>query len=199
MAADELDDLRLAAAGNLDALHRVMPIVYERVRKIAHLHLTGDRADRWVRASSLVNRAYLKLVEQRTLDFADEARVTAALATIMRRIVVDVARRETAAKRGGDMSRVGLHAEDVAGRADAVDAVELEDALLALGAVSSECARVAELRLWGGMELEQIATALDMPFSRVRSRWNRAKAWLARELGSDAPKAPDEELSDGGA
>lgn len=197
MPSDDLEDLTLAAAGDLDALHRVMPLVYERARAIAHQTLSGDRAERWVRASSLVNRAYLRLVEQRELDFADEARVTAALATIMRRIVIDIARRETSLKRGGDRSRVGLRAVEVADDEPRVDALELEDAMVALAAVSDESARVAELRLWGGMELEQIAVALDMPFSRVRRRWNRAKAWLARELRPDESQGPAEAESDG--
>jgi DNA-directed RNA polymerase specialized sigma24 family protein len=75
-----------------------------------------------------------------------------------------------------------MHTDGLVPRQTQVDALEIEDAMVALAAVCNESAAVAELRLWGGLELEQIATALDMPFSRVRSRWNRAKAWLAREL-----------------
>lgn len=183
MGAEDLRDLKRAAGGNLEALHRVMPLVYEHARHVAGTILAADRARHWVRASSLVNLAYLRLIEHRRFNFDDEAKVIAALVRIMRRVIVDVVRRETALKRGGHVSRVGLHADGLSERRTRVDAIELEDAMEALAAVCNESARVAELRLWGGMELEQIAAALDMPLSRVRSRWNRAKAWLTRELG----------------
>ncbi|MBC7833551.1 MAG: transcriptional regulator [Phycisphaerales bacterium] len=178
------EDLKGAVAGDLEALHRVMPLVYERVRVIAKQMLTGDRAGRWVHASSIVHQAYLRLLDQDNVDFADSARVTAALATIMRRVVVDIARRETTLKRGGALVRVSLHTEGLENREHPIEALEIEDAMVALAAASPESARVAELKFWGGMELEQIAAALDMPLSRVRTLWNRAKAWLSRELAS---------------
>ncbi len=178
----DLDDLTSAAAGDLEALHRVMPVVYERIRTIANSMLTGDRALNWVRASSIIHNAYIRLINQHNVDFADASRVTAALATIMRRVVIDIARRETTLKRGGDVTRISLHAEDLAGLNRPVDALEVDDAMVALAAVCPQSARVAELRFWGGMEFEQIAAAMDLPLSRVRSRWNRAKAWLSMEL-----------------
>ncbi len=182
--ADEFDDLKRASSGDLDALHRVMPLIYDRARQIAEAMLAGDRARQWVAASSLVNRAYLRLTEHREVDLADEARVMATLATIMRRIVIDVARREKALKRGGAMQRISLSAAAAIDTTSPIDALEIEDALVALAAVSPDAARVAELRLWGGLTLEQITLALDMPLSRVRSNWNLAKAWLARELAA---------------
>jgi len=165
-----------------------MPLVYERAREIAGRMLASDRAERWVQASSLVQRALVRLMDQRQVDFGDEARVTAVLATIMRRIVIDIARRETADKRGGGAARVSLHSDHGAGEDGApahINALEVEDALVALSAVSPEAARVAELRLWGGMELSRIAIATGLPEHRVRTLWNAAKAWLARDLGRD--------------
>lgn len=186
MEHDEFLDLKRAAAGNLEALRRIMPMVYDHARRIAQGLIANDRAKNWVHASSLVNMAYLRLAKQRKVDFDDEARVIATLTRIMRRVIVDIVRRETALKRGGKVNRIGVHADGLARRRTQVDALEIEDAMVALAAVCDESARVAELRLWGGMELEQIAAALGVPLSRVRSRWNRAKAWLARELtGSD--------------
>lgn len=188
------EDLSLAAAGDLDALSRVLPLIEDRVREIAAQTLRGDRAQKWVQASSLVQRAFLRLLDQRAVDFGDQARVTAVLATIMRRVVIDIARHETALRRGGDASRIALHRwgetagqnghGGVPGRAsDGIDALEIEDALVALSAVAPDAARVAELRLWGGMEFEEIAVATDATPARVRTLWNRAKAWLAREIG----------------
>jgi RNA polymerase sigma factor (TIGR02999 family) len=176
------DDLARAAEGNPGALERIMPVVQDRVRQLAAEMLAGDRAARWVQASSLVQQALLRLLDQRQVDFADSARVTAVLATIMRRVVVDIARRETAAKRGGGAPRVSLASWNGAVAPDHLDALAFEDALATLARIDAEAAHVAELRLWGGMELVHIAAATALPPSRVRSLWNRAKAWLAREL-----------------
>ena len=192
MSQDALDDLTRAAAGDLAALDRVLPLIYARIREIAAQVLDGDRVARWVQASSLVQRAMLRLLDQRTVDTADSARVMAVLTTIMRRIVIDVARRETAQKRGGGVPHVSLHG-DVAlpgQEPPRIDAIEVEDSLVALAAVDAEAARVAELRLWGGMEFAQIALATGLATSRVRTLWNRAKAWLARDL-RDAGHAGD--------
>lgn len=184
MPKDNFQDLKRAASGNLEALQRIMPLVYDHARQVAGRIIARDRARRWVHASSLVGMAYLRLVEQRKVDFDDEARVMATLTRIMRRVVIDTVRRERALKRGGRFSRVSMHTDGLAPRRTQVDALEIEDAMVALAAVCDESARIAELRLWGGMELEQISTALGMPLSRVNSRWNRAKAWLARELAA---------------
>lgn len=163
----------------------LMPLVYERAREIAGRTLEGDRAKRWVRASSLVNMAFVRLLEEgvsRQPGEPGEARLLAILTTIMRRTVVDVARAALADKRVGDAFRVSLHTHGVAAAKPAISVVEIDDAMNALGAVCEESAKIAELRLWGGMDFEQIADALDIPVSRVRSRWNRAKAFLANDL-----------------
>lgn len=191
MQLDPSDDLRRAAAGDPRALERVLPLIHSRIHEVASQVLAGDRVARWVQASSLVQQALLRLVEQRTVNFEDEARVMAVLTTLMRRIVVDVARRETADKRGGRVPRVSLHSEpgprEVA--APRIDALEIEDALVALSNVDPEAARVAELRLWGGMELAQIAVAVDIPAAKARRLWHRGKAWLARDLAGEGDKA----------
>ncbi len=179
-------DLVRAASGDATALQRVLPLVHERVREIAVQVLDGDRARRWVQASSLVQRAMIRLLDQREVDYADSARITAVLATIMRRMVIDIARRETADKRGGQTPHVSLQSWH--GRATAkgvpprVDALEIEDSLVALATVDLDAARVAELRLWGGMDLESISVATGQPRTRVRTLWRRAQAWLARDL-----------------
>lgn len=174
----------------------ILPLVYERAHEIATRTLAGDRAKRWVRASSLVHMAFLRVMEDGGLSNAniDEARLLAALTTIMRRTVVDVARAALAQKRGGDL-KISLHTNDVAQAKPELDVVDIDDAMRALAQICEESARVSELRLWGGMEFEQIAAAMDIPLSRVRSRWNRAKAFLAKDLsgrdGSGAvPGAP---------
>lgn len=196
MDNDSFRDLTRAASGDLDALGRVMPQVYDHARNIARQIVAGDRAQRWVHASSLVSMAYLRLANQEKVDFNDDARVIATLTRIMRHVVIDVVRREQALKRGGRMSRISMHSDGLVPRRTQVDALDIEDAMVALAAVCSESAAVAELRLWGGLELEQIATALDMPFSRVRSRWNRAKAWLARELTEGDTRATKGSVAD---
>ncbi|HYE60749.1 MAG TPA: ECF-type sigma factor [Phycisphaerales bacterium] len=171
------------------AIDRVLPLVYGRAREVAQQLLEGDRARQWVQASSLVQRAVIRLIDQKTVNFNDSARVTAVLATIMRRIVVDIARHETAEKRGGNLPRVALHlAAPQAVQTRQVDALELNDALEALAARDPVAARVAEMRLWGGMDLDAAAAALGESPAHTRTVWNRAKAYLARDLtGSPAP------------
>lgn len=176
----------------------MIPLVYERAREIANRTLTGDRAERWLRASSLVHMAFIRVMEDGGLSTStpkiDEARLLAVLTTIMRRTVVDVVRAATARKRREDL-RISLHTDDIAEAKRAIDVVEIDDAMRALAEICDESARVAELRLWGGMEFEQIAEATGMPFSRVRARWNRAKAYLAKDLvgrsgGGDTTETP---------
>lgn len=180
---DHFEDLRLAASGDLNALHRLMPVIYPELRRIAAKMLQRDRAAQWVGADSLVHKAYLKLCENPgKIDFADRARIIGLIATIMRKLVIDVVRAATAEKRGGGATRVSLHPGELSAGEAPIDALEIEDALVALNGVLPESARVAELRLWGGMELPEIAAALDLPFSRVRALWNHARAWLSREL-----------------
>jgi RNA polymerase sigma factor (TIGR02999 family) len=189
---DQTEDLLRAAAGDGAALERVYPLVYRRVRELAGQMLAGDRAGRWVQASSLVQRAMIRLLDHRAPEvLGDGARLTGLLATIMRRIVIDIARRETAQKRRGSVAHVSLHSWQDArsGRAVpmVIDALEVEDSLVALTAADADAARVAEMRLWGGMEIARIAAAMDESESQVRRLWNRAKAWLARDLsGSGA-------------
>lgn len=162
----------------------MIPLVYERAREIATRTLSGDRVERWLRASSLVHMAFIRVMEDGGLSTAskiDEARLLAVLTTIMRRTVVDVARAATARKRREDL-RISLHTDDIAEAKREIDVLEIDDAMRALAEICDESARVAELRLWGGMEFEQIAEATGLPFSRVRTRWNRAKAYLAKDL-----------------
>lgn len=194
-------DAAPAAATSVEAAADagLFPLVYERAMEIAARTLRGDRANRWVRASSLVHMAFLKLLEEGGLapggDKPQEARLLAALTTIMRRTVVDVARAALAQKRGGGM-RISLHTQHLKAATPAIDVVEIDDALAALGRVCAESAKVAELRLWGGLEFEQIALATGLPFSRVRSRWNRAKAFLAKDLSG---RGHDDDAGDGDA
>ncbi len=172
-----------------ESLRTAMPRVYERARALSGMILRGDRARRWVRPSSLVQRTMVKFMEMPNTDPDDEARTTATLATLMRRVMVDIARRRTARKRGAGRHELSLHAlRECAGprsQEPAVDPLELEDALNALAVLDAEGARVAELRIWGGMEFEAIARATDAPLIRVRRCWSRAKAWLAAELGAN--------------
>ncbi|MBS0196223.1 MAG: hypothetical protein JSR77_05640 [Planctomycetes bacterium] len=168
------------------AMDRILPLVYDRAREIALQVLDGDRAQLWVDASSLVQRAMIRLLDQEQVDLQDAARLSGVLAKIMRRIVVDIARQETADKRGGGMARVSLHAlygrEPSDEDARVVSALEFEDALDALTKDNPEAALVAEMRLWGGMDLIATSAAIGQTYANTRTLWNYAKAWLAREL-----------------
>lgn len=182
----ESADLLRAIDGDTDALRAVLPLLQDRAREIATQVLHRDRARKWVGASSLVQLAMIRLLDQREVDVEDRARVTAVLATIMRRIVIDIARKQTAERRGGESPHVSLQSwhgpEPDSGASARIDALEIDDSLVSLAAADPEAARIAEMRLWGGMDLVGISVATGMPLSRTRAHWHRAQAWLARDL-----------------
>lgn len=180
------DDLMKASAGDRDALGRVAPLISGRISTIARDILKRDRAADWVNASSLIGMAYIKLLGQRNVNFADEARVMAVLTTIMRRIVVDIVRQQTAEKRGGGLANVSLHSGELVGDLRRVGALEIEDAISSLARFSPDRARIAEMHLWGGMNFRQIAVVMDLSEDTVRARWTSAKAWLTTAL-ADQP------------
>lgn len=177
--------LASAAKGEREGLQVAMPMVYERARRLADGLLVGDRAQRWVGSESLVHMAVLRLLQSGTcLEGKDQHAVLMVLAKVMRHVVVDVARRERAIKRGGGRVRLAVSPDELECRGRTLDVVELDDAIEVLALVDAEAAGVVESRLWGGMTLEQVALAMGVTEGRARTLWNRGKAFLAADLAS---------------
>ena len=172
--------------GDREALDRLLPLVYDELRVIAARQLTREwRHDR-LQITAVVHEAYLKLFDQRDVDWQNRGHFFAIAAQLMRRILVDHARHQTRLKRGGDVAPVPLEpAAAVAAAADAVDAVDaidLDRALTRLEAIDPDQARLVELRFFGGLTIEETAAAMQRSPATVKREWALTKGWLLREL-----------------
>jgi len=165
-------------------------VVYDELRKLARFHLRGERPDHTLQPTSLVNQAYLRLVDQRRVDWQSRAHFFGIASKMMRRILIDHARARHAARRGGGAARVTLE-DDVQGESNVdVDLLALNDALDALAEADPVAASVVEMRYFGGLTIKETATALDTSESTVKREWRAARSWLFRELGEGASAAP---------
>jgi RNA polymerase sigma factor (TIGR02999 family) len=169
--------------GDRDALDRLLPLVYRELRGIAARQLHRERHGHTLQPTALVHEAYLRLVDQRSVDWHDRAHFFGIAAQVMRRILVDHARRQAARKRGDNLQRVPL--EDVIDRAAATEipVLGLDQALSRLEQVDRGLARIVELRAFGGLTIDEAAHVLKVSPSTVKRDWRTAKAWLTRELG----------------
>ena len=183
MGEEQLTQLLAAwSDGDSTALERLLPLVYADLRRIAARQLRSERPDHTLSATAVVHEAYVRLVGQRQVRLEDRAAFFAAAATQMRRILVDHARRRSAAKRGGHEMRVTLDEEIAAGSGRDLDLLALDHALEELAAVDPRVARIVELRFFGGLSLEDTAAAMDLSRRTVVREWALARGWLHQRL-----------------
>jgi RNA polymerase sigma factor (TIGR02999 family) len=173
--------------GESGALDRLLPAVQRELHRVARGYMGRERPDHTLQATALVNEAYLKLVDQTRVTWQNRAHFIGVAARLMRRILVDHARRRAARKRGGQDLRLTLAGEIAAPDEKTVDLVALDAALEKLEALEPRQARVVELRFFGGLTREETAEALDVAAVTVKRDWIAARAFLFRELkGSGA-------------
>ena len=171
--------------GNRDALNELLPQVYAELRRIADRQFRIERVNHTLQPTALVNEVYLRLVDQRQVDWQNRAHFFGVAAQVMRRILVDHARRHGASKRGDGVRCVSIdEARDVAA-ANEMPVLALDQALDRLEHLDSELARIVELRAFGGLTIEEAAHVLGVSPSTAKRDWRTAKAWLNRELGSE--------------
>jgi RNA polymerase sigma factor (TIGR02999 family) len=173
--------------GRQDALERLMPLVYNELHLIASRHMAREWRVGTLQTTALVSEAYLKLVGQRDVDWQNRAHFFAIAATVMRRILVDSARRDQRAKHGS--GAIAMSLDDAPGLAqavsvDAVDALALDGALQKLEALDPAQARIVELRFFGGLTVPETAEVVGASAATVKREWALAKGWLYRELTS---------------
>jgi RNA polymerase sigma factor (TIGR02999 family) len=169
--------------GNHDALNHLLPLVYAELRRVAARQLRSERPNHTLQPTALVHEAYLRLVDQRQVDWQGRAHFFGVAAQVMRRILVDHARRHTAGKRGEGAPRVSLdEAREVAASSD-LPLLAFDDALHRLQQVDADLARIVELRAFGGLTIDEAARVLNVSPSTAKREWRTAKAWLHRELG----------------
>ena len=175
--------LRRWTDGEQTALERLLPHVHAELRKLAASYLRRERAGHTLQATALVNEAFLKLVDQRSVEWQNRAHFFGIAAQLMRRILVDHARAHQAAKRGSGEAHVPLDDVVVASPDIDVDLLALDEALTRLAAIDPQQSRVVELRYFGGLTIEETAVALRISPATVGREWTLAKAWLFGELG----------------
>ena len=171
--------------GNRTALDQLLPLVYAELRRVAARQLRNERADHTLQPTALIHEVYIRLVDQRQVDWQNRAHFFGVSAQVMRRILVDHARRHGASKRGEGVRCVSIdEAKDVAAASNDIPIVALDYALDRLEKVDSALAKIVELRAFGGLTIEEAAHVLSVSPSTVKRDWRTAKAWLNRELGS---------------
>lgn len=182
-SAEEITDLLLDwGRGEKAALDRVIPMVYEELRRLAHRQMRRERAGDTLQTTGLINEAYLRLVDYARMRPRDRAHFYAIAAQAMRRILIERARSRHSAKRGSGAQRLSL--DEVGNVSDerSADLVALDEALTNLAAIDPRKAQIVELKYFGGMTIEEAANVLGVSTPTVERDWHTAKIWLHREI-----------------
>jgi len=174
------------SAGDSNAAAKLMPLVYEELRRLARSYVTRERADHTLQATALVHETYLRLADQTQLNWKDRVHFYGIAARVMRRILVEHARAHRSAKRGGLTQKISLEeARELPAETD-VDLLELDSALESFAKDYPRKSEVVELKFFGGLDAREIAEVLQVSEKTVLRDWNFAKLWLCRALSQDA-------------
>ena len=174
--------LRAWRQGDAAALDRLVPVVYQKLRRLARHYMAGQRPGHTLQATALVNEAYMRLIDCEQVNWKDRAHFFAISAQMMRRVLVEFARARQYQKRGAGARKTSLDEGVIASPQRGQDLVALDDALQALAAEYPRQAQVVELRFFGGLSVEETAEVLHVSAITVMRDWQLAKVWLAREL-----------------
>ena len=168
--------------GDQDARDELMPLVYEELHRLAHQYMSRERPGHTLQTSALVNEAFLRLADQRDVQWQNRAHFIGIAGQMMRRILVDYARNRGYAKRGGGAVQVSLDEELIVSNERTAAIVALDDALQNLARLDERKSRLVELRFFGGLSIEETAEVLGVSPGTVMRDWTLAKAWLRREM-----------------
>ncbi len=176
------DLLKRWSDGDPQAADQVMPLVYDQLHAIAAGQFRRERRNHTLQTTALVHEAWVRLIEDHGIEWQNRGHFAAVVARVMRRVLIDHARRRAAVKRGGEIERVTLDeaAEVAAGRPP--DIVALDEALREFEALDPDKARIVELRFFGGLSIDDTAEHLGVSAATVNRQWRRARNWLYRRL-----------------
>ena len=172
--------------GDHAAMERLMPLVYDELRRLASSYLRRERSGHTLQATALVHEAYFRLIDQRSVTWQNRAHFFGVAAQLMRRILVDHARGRDAAKRGSGGPKISLDEAVAAPQETEIDLVVLNDALTTLSQVDPQQSRIVELRYFGGLTIDETAEVIGVSPATIKREWNMAKAWLFREVSRGA-------------
>ena len=179
-------ELKAWGRGDTEARERIIPVVYEELRRLARRYMRDEGPGRTLQTTALVNEAYLRLIDIENVNWQDRTHFFAVSARIMRRILVDSARARKAGKRGGGAPHISLEQAPEVSTQRAEELIALDEALDKLSEVDGRKAQVVELKFFSGLSVEETAAALDVSSRSVVRDWNLAKAWLMRELEGES-------------
>jgi RNA polymerase sigma factor (TIGR02999 family) len=168
--------------GDETALEQLTPLVYDELHRLAHQHMRRERPGNVLQTSALINEAFLRLVDEPRIHWQNRAHFFGIAARLMRRILVDEARKRNSAKRGGDAIQVSLDEATSVAQEQAANVVALDDALRSLEAIDARQSEIVELRFFGGLSIEQTAGVLKVSPGTVMRDWTFARAWLKNEM-----------------
>ncbi len=178
--------------GDPSATEQLLPLIFDELRKLAAQKMVQEAPDQTLQATALVHEAYLKLVDQKRVQWQDRAHFFAVAAQAIRRILVDHARGHGRSKRGGGRAKLALNEELAATYDEVVDVAALDEALVRLAETHPQHARITEMRFFAGLTIEESAAVLGMSTRTVDRHWRYARAWLYKALSDDATnKSPE--------
>ena len=172
--------------GNEEVVNQILPHIYDELRRLASSYLRRERSNHTLQPTALVHEAYMKLIDQSRVKWQNRAHFFGIAAQVMRRILMDHARKHTAEKRGGDAEVLPIEEEILIVSHDkSAELVALDDALNQLAEMDERKAKIVELRYFGGLSIEETAEVLGVSVPTVNREWRMAKAWLYSEIARD--------------
>jgi RNA polymerase sigma factor (TIGR02999 family) len=185
-ASDEITQMLIELTdGNPEVVNQILPHIYDELRKLAGSYLRRERSDHTLQPTALVHEAYMKLVDQKQVKWQNRAHFFGIAAQVMRRILMDHARKHKAEKRGGDADKLPLEEEILLISHDSSNQlIALDDALKTLAEIDPQKAKIVELRYFGGLSIEETAEVTGVSVPTINRQWRMAKAWLFGQLSN---------------
>lgn len=172
--------------GNAEVVERILPHIYDELRRLAGSYLRRERSDHTLQPTALVHEAYIKLIDQKKVKWQNRAHFFGIAAQVMRRILMDHARKHNADKRGGDYEKLPIEEEIlVVSHEKSAELIALDDALQALAELDEQKAKIVELRYFGGLSIEETAEVMGVSVPTINRQWRMAKAWLYSQVSND--------------
>jgi len=173
--------------GNQEVVSQLVPLLYDELRRLASYYLRRERPNHTLQPTALVNEAYLRLVDQTDVEWKNRSHFFGIAAQQMRRILVDYSRSHQAAKRGGAAAKISLDEAMIVSKENPGEVLIVDETLSRLAAFDPQQAKIVELRVFGGLTVEEVAEALGISPATVKRDWTVARAWLTREMNQSNP------------
>ena len=186
----EVTQLLIAwSSGDKAALDKLMPLIHQELRQLAHRYMSRERPGHTLQTTALVNEAYLRLINRKDVHWQNRTHFFAIAAELMRTILVDHARSHAYAKRGGGLRKIELDEAMIVSKERAAEVVALDEVLKELANIDPQQSRIVELRFFGGLTIEETAEVLGLSPATIKREWSTAKAWLKRAIDTGATSA----------